>query len=154
MSKKPPENLIDWKKGELVREVERLRAVLHEHSKTRTATDPTLHSQPGRVVDVAQDPNAHSGVILDVRGSVLLESVDVSLIDTKYEDAEPITFMALGGRVNMSESRAEHAYIFDADGAAGLACELIGLAERSLGHEKTMPFGVSFAHAFNRRRGE
>ena len=43
--------------------------------------------------------------------------------------------------------------MFGPDGAAGLATEIIALAERSLGHEETITFGVAFAEDFTSRRG-
>ena len=123
----PRGELKGWSKNDLVREVERLRAVLHEHSERR-GDEPTRVS--GSMVDVAGDPHARGGVLLDARAAVLMDAVDVCLVDSK-RDTDPI-FLALqlAGRVNTRDERATHLYLFDEDGAAAIVSELVGLAAR------------------------
>jgi hypothetical protein len=137
----PPANLMDWPKGKLAQEVERLRAVLREHSE-RSHDDAR---SGGGMVDVAGDPHARGGVVLDTRQAVLMESIDVCLVDTKRDEA-PAMMMVLEGRVNMTTHRTSQAYLFGADGAAGLATELVALAGRAGDR-----FAAEFKTAFEQR---
>jgi hypothetical protein len=132
VSKPPPEDLKDWSKNMLVREVQRLRAVLREHAE-RPGGDPREAATTGSAItDVAGDPHARGGVILDARAAVLMEGVDVALFDTKQGERVAM-MMTLSGRINYSTDRVEHAYMFGPDGAAGLVSELVGLASRAGG---------------------
>jgi hypothetical protein len=128
---KPPDDLKAWSKNELVREVRRLRAITREHAERR-GDDPRAAASTGAMVDVAGDPHAVGGVVLDARAAVLLETTEVVLVDTKSE--EPVRMMlALGGRINYADDHVEHAYLFGPDGAAALVSELVGLAARAAG---------------------
>jgi hypothetical protein len=120
-----------WPKKELAKEVGRLRAILREHAERR-GDDPREASTRDSIIDIAGDPYARGGALLDARAAVLLDSVDVVLVDTKRDD--PVAMMlALAGRLNYSTARVEHAYLFGPDGAAGLVSELVGLAARAAG---------------------
>jgi hypothetical protein len=144
MTKPPPENLMDWPKAELAREVARLRAVLYEHASREH--DPATSG--GDLVDVAGDPYARGGVVLDAREAVLLDEMDVSLVDTKQDQA-PVMFMLLQGRVNFETRRTKQGFMFGPDGAAALATQLVGLAGRAGGR-----FLTEFQEAFEARMGE
>jgi hypothetical protein len=102
----------------------------------------------GGMVDVAGDPYARGGVVLDARGAVLMDYVDVALMDTKQGD-KPIMFMVLEGRVNYEARRTSQAFMFGPDGAAGLATQLIGLAARAGGE-----FMSEFKRLFEERMEE
>jgi hypothetical protein len=145
MSKPPPEDLMEWPKAELAKEVARLRAINREFAD-RPHDDAT---SGGGITDVAGDPHARGGVILDARGAVLMDTVDVSLIDTKKEEERPAMFLVIGGRVNFETRRTSQAFMFGADGAAGLATELIALAGRAGGD-----FFDEFRESFTQRMGE
>lgn len=120
-----------WSKNDLIREVEKLRAILYEHAED-AGTEPT--AQPGTMVDVAGDPYARGGVVFDMRNAVLLESVDVAIVDTVRKDQpigeNPVLTMTLEGRVNKRTERAETLYVFDVDGAAAIVSQLFGLSVR------------------------
>jgi hypothetical protein len=146
MSKPPPDNLKDWSKNSLVREVGRLRAILREHAE-RPGGDPREASTSDAIVG-GSGPYSRGDVLLDARSAVLLDGVDVSLVDTKQGDA-PVMFLVLKGRINFSEDRVEHAYLFGSDGAAGLVTEVIGLAQRA-----GEGFGSEFADDLTRRMRE
>lgn len=151
MSTPPPQDLSQWSKKALAREVERLRALLYEHAEQR-GSDPREQSADGSpVTDVAGDPYAVGGAVLDTRRAVLMGSVDVSLVDTGHKDDVPIAFLVLEGRVNYSTDQVQHVYLLDADGAAAVASELTGLAARSMINEETQMFGVQFAANFTQR---
>lgn len=141
---KPPDDLKDWSKNDLIRELRRLRAIMHEHSERR-GDDPREQATTGAAItDVAGDPHAVGGALLDARSAVLMDSVDVVLVDTMA--SEPVAMvLALGGRINYADDRIEHAYMFGPDGAAGLVSELIALAGRASGLE---PHGKRFAAEF------
>lgn len=128
----PPDDLKRWSKNALVRELTRLRALLREHGAL-VGDDPREHATDGNaVVDVAGDPYAQDGVLLDMRRSVLLDSVDVSLVDTKAPGgSQVVCVLVLGGRVNYSPDEVQHAYLLSADGAAALVVELLALARRA-----------------------
>jgi hypothetical protein len=140
----PPENLMDWPKAQLAREVARLRAILREHA-AEVADEP--HSG-GAMVDVVGDPYARGGVMLDARKAVLMDSLDVCLVDTKQDDT-PVMMLVIDGRVNYQNRRTSQAYLFDADGAAGLVSQLVGLAGRAGGR-----FAAEFKADLDRRIGE
>lgn len=149
---RPPDELKGWSKNELVREVKRLRALLAEHKKAATEDDPRERSIPEPVTDVVGDPYATGGVILDARGAVLLDTVDVSLVDSRHDDGRPpFAFLVLAGRVNMTDDRVNHAYMMGSDGAAGIVSELIGLAVRSETHESMRAYGDGFDRDLKRR---
>jgi hypothetical protein len=142
MSGPPPANLMDWPKAELAKEVARLRAVLHEHSN-QPADDPT---SGGGLVDIAGDPFARGGVVIDTRKAVLLDKLDVTLIDPKRPRDPPAMAMLMQGRVNMTTSRTRQLYLFGPDGAAGLVTELVTLAARAGGD-----FEARFKESFDQR---
>lgn len=131
MSQPPPTDLNEWGKTALVREVQRLRAVLREHADR--PGQPHKAKTPGAIIDGRRhaDPYGQGNVLLDARSAVLLDEMDVCLVDTKAD--EPIAMLlSLQGRINYSTERVEHAYLFGADGAAALITELAGLAGRAV----------------------
>lgn len=134
---KPPDDPKDWSKNELVREVRRLRAVMREHAEQ---VNPS-HSGGG-VVDVAGDPHAKGGTIIDARGAVLLDNTEVVLVDTKRDEAVAM-ILRLQGRINYSTERADTAYLINTDGAASIVSEILGLAARASGAD-----GGRFAEQF------
>lgn len=144
MTKPPPENLMDWPKADLARELTRLRAILREHG-AEVADEP--HSGGG-MVDVAGDPYARGGVVLDARKAVLMDTIDVCLVDTK-QDEKPVMMLVIDGRVNYQNRRTSQAYLFGADGAAGLVTQLAALASRAGG-----AFQAEFKAAFDERMEE
>jgi hypothetical protein len=146
MSKPPPTDLMEWAKADLAREVQRLRAIQHEWS-SRTHDDArsggAMHNRDG-----VGDPYGRGNVILDVRGAVLMEEVDVCLVDTK-QDETPAAMLTLGGRVNYETRRVSQAYLFDVDGVAAIISELVGLAQRGGGN-----FALQFQAALEHRMAE
>jgi hypothetical protein len=144
VSQPPPENLMDWPKARLASEVARLRAILREHAEV--PAEPPRSG--GDMVDVAGDPHARGGVVLDMRESVLMDYLDVALVDTKQDDA-PAMMLVIAGRVNYQTRRAKQAYLFGADGAAALVTQLAGLAARAGG-----AFGDEFRRLFDERMTE
>lgn len=145
MSGPPPDDLQYWAKNELVREVRRLRAVMHEHAERRGDDPRTAATTGAAITDVAEDPHAVGGVVLDARAAVLMDSVDVTLVDTKGHKDPLRMMMALAGRINYAADRVEHAYLLGPDGAAALVSQLIGLASRAAG---VGGHGERFAAAF------
>jgi hypothetical protein len=133
----PPKNLMDWPKAELVKELQRQRAINMEHASR--SHDPARSG--GGMVDVAGDPHARGGVVLDTRGAVLMDGIDVCLVDTKRGET-PAMMMVLEGRVNLEDKRTSQAYMFSADGAAGIVTEIFGVVVRSA-NEFTHEFHVS-----------
>lgn len=119
-----------WSKNDLVREVERLRALTREHAR-RPGEDTT--GLPGSIVDVVGDPHAHGGALVDARNAILLDEVDVCLVDPNPGEPEEHGRVALtlAGRVNMRDERSTVLLMFDADGAAAVVTQLIGLAVRA-----------------------
>jgi hypothetical protein len=144
MAKPPPDDLMEWPKGELAKEVARLRAILYEHAER--AHDPATSG--GGITDVAGDPYARGGAVLDARGAVLMDRLDVSLVDTKQSET-PAMMMLIGGRVNFETRRISQGYLFGPDGAAALATQLVGLAGRAGG-----PFMTEFKESFEKRMEE
>lgn len=152
MSGPPPGNLKDWSKNNLVREVERLRAIVYEHAET-AGEDARPNQSPGAVLTpdsaaIAGNRRTMRGVprgVIDARKAVLLDEMDVILVDTKQD--EPVAMvMSLQGRINYSHDRSEHAYLLGPDGAAALVAELIMLAGRAAGHPEA--HGPLFAREF------
>lgn len=143
----PPEDLKQWPKRQLIREVERLRAITREHA-TRSHGDAPKDA--GGFVDVAGDPYAKGGVIIDARGAVLLEHTDVVLIDSDpSKDREPGILLSLGGRINLTDERAQVGFLMPLDGGAAIASELIGLAGRA-----GPPVSDEFMELFRKRMDE
>jgi hypothetical protein len=136
---------MEWPKGELAKEVARLRAVLHEFS-TRDHAEPR---SGGDSVDVAGDPYARGGVVMDTRGAVLMDANEVILVDLKRPDDPPAMALIIEGRVNLKAERVKQMYLFGTDGAAGLVTEIIGLAQRAGGR-----FATEFLALFDQRMNE
>lgn len=144
---RPPDDLKDWSKNELVREIRRLRAIMREHSEQVSPS----HSG-GNTVDVAGDPYAKGGVVIDARGAVLLDSTEVVLVDTKRDDEPVRMLLRLAGRINYSDERADTAYFIGTDGAAALVSEIVGLAARAGTVDER--FAHEFQADLQRRMGE
>lgn len=154
MTQPPPDDLKQWSKNDLVRELRRLRAVLREHAE-RPGDDPRAAASSGSIIDTAGDPHAQGGALLDMRSAVLLDGVDVALVDTKAED--PVAMLlTLAGRINYVADRVEHTYVFGPDGAAGLVSELVGLASRASGgnQQHAQEFATTFRADLDRRMKE
>lgn len=152
---KPPEDLNDWGKRALVAEVQRLRAITREMARPVVEDDPREVSGAD-VVDVAGDPHASGGVLFDARNAVLLDAMEVLLVDDMRPTESVRMFMVLRGRVNHSDDRIEHGYLYGTDGAAALVSQIIGLATRarSGGGPNGRAFAVDFKRELNRRLGE
>jgi hypothetical protein len=133
---------MDWPKADLVRELERLRAVMREHSER-------LHDPARSGGDsVGGSPYGRGDSLLDTRGAVLLDYNEVILVDTKQVDV-PSMAMVLEGRVNYSAQRVKQMYLFGPDGAAGIVTQLFGLAARAGGR-----FAAEFATCVDKRSKE
>lgn len=94
-------------------------------------TDPRI---PGGGIAGPGGPHDRNAVVIDATDAVLMDNVHVALIEP-YKDGERIAtkpwwVLHLGGRINKTQERAEIAYLFDVDGAAGIVTELIALASR------------------------
>lgn len=144
MSGPPDPDLFQWRKAELVSEVKRLRAILYEHGE-QSGDPPT---SGGNMVDVAGDPHARGGVVIDARNAVLMDELDVCLVDTKQNEP-PAMLLMIQGRVNYQTRRTRQAFLFGSDGAAGLATQLIALAGRAGGR-----FAAEFIELFEQRMAE
>jgi hypothetical protein len=129
MSGPPPDDLDLWSKAELVEELKRQQAINREHA-SRTHGEARREGSRPPMLDFGS-PHSHGGVIIDARGSVLMDAVDVCQVDTwRGGKSEVVLAMTLAGRVNFSTERSETMYMFDADGAAAIVSELIALAGR------------------------
>lgn len=138
----PPENLMDWPKGKLASEVERLRAILREHSER-------LHDPARSGGDsVGGSPHGRGDSVLDTREAVLLDYSEVILVDTKRDKA-PAMALLLEGRINLTTRRVKQMYLFGTDGAAAFVSEIIGLAGRAGGE-----FAAEFKRDLDRRIDE
>jgi hypothetical protein len=70
--------------------------------------------------------------LIDTTGAVLLDGTSVAVVGALREDgAETCLALELRGRVNQSTERSEVLYLLNADGAAGIISELLGLAGRA-----------------------
>lgn len=120
-----------WSKNELIREVERLRAITRE-AADRPGDD--TREAAGAIIDVAGDPYAASGAVIDARNAILLDEIDVAAVDPDPgHPADPESvFLALvlGGRVNMRDERSRVLFLMPIDGAAGICSQLVGVAGR------------------------
>jgi hypothetical protein len=127
--KRPPDDLMEWPKGELAKEVARLRAITREHAE-RPGDDPRQASTSDPII--GGSPRGRGDALLDARSAVLMDFIDVALVDMKRD--EPLSMMlSLAGRINYADDRVTHAYIFGPDGAAGIVSQLVGLASRAAG---------------------
>lgn len=69
--------------------------------------------------------------LIDTTDSVLLDSSHVVLIGALRQDgAETLLGLELAGRVNKTQRRSSVLYLLNADGAAAIISELLGLAGR------------------------
>jgi hypothetical protein len=149
---KPPDDLREWGKRALIAEVERLRAVTRE-AGVRVGDDARGASTSDPII--GGSPHGRGDALIDARAAVLLESVEVVLIDTKRPGEAVAMLLTLAGRINYSDDRVTHAYLFGGDGAAGIVAELVQLAQRasSIGGEDGMRFAADFKVALEQRMG-
>ena len=79
-------------------------------------------------------PHDRSGVVLDARHAVLLETVDVSTLDPERgARGQAALALVLGGRINQSRDKASVLFLFGTDGAAAIVTELIAVIGRAAG---------------------
>lgn len=147
---RPPDELKDWSKNDLVREVRRLRAITHEFSE-RAGDDPRPASTSDPII--GGSPHGHGDALIDARAAVLLDHTDVSLIDTKRPGEAVAMLLSMGGRVNYADDRVTHAYLLGGDGAAAIVSQLVGLAQRAaqLGGDDGQRFAAEFKVALEHR---
>lgn len=149
---KPSDGLKEWSKNDLVREVRRLRAIFQEHSQR--VHEAHISSGEG-IVDVVGDPHTEGGTLFDSRGSVLLDSSTVLLVDSKAGD-DVYMVLQLEGDVKDSPQRANTSYIINPDGAAAIVTEIVGLAARARkgGTDHGRQFAMEFVADCERRTRE
>jgi hypothetical protein len=149
VSKPPPADLNDWGKHALVKEVERLRAVLREFAE-RPGDDAREASTSDPILGES-NPYAQRDVLLDARSAVLMDGIDIAMVDGKGGETASL-FMVLEGRINYSENRVKVAWMFGPDGAAGLVSELLGIADRARGGDAKMRrYAAEFRDDLDRR---
>lgn len=79
-------------------------------------------------------PHERSGVVLDARNAILLETVDVSTVDPERGGrGQSAVALVLGGRINQTQDRVSVLFLFGSDGAASIVTELIALFGRATG---------------------
>lgn len=77
-------------------------------------------------------PFGRGDALIDAEGAVLLGDVAVAMVGIgSAEGIGTAIALELGGRVNKSTVRQETLYLLDADGAAVLVAELLGVADRA-----------------------
>ena len=78
-------------------------------------------------------PHDEDAVVIDTENAVLLDATDVAVVGAVRDKrlAELSLALWMQGRINKTDERASVLYLFDADGAAALVTELIGLAARA-----------------------
>ncbi|WP_449408037.1 hypothetical protein [Microbacterium maritypicum] len=70
--------------------------------------------------------------LIDTDKAVLLGNVHVAIIGAaRQTGVETVIGLELSGRVNHSTDEHEHLYLMDADGAAAIISDLLGLAGRA-----------------------
>lgn len=70
--------------------------------------------------------------IIDTKAAVLLGEVHVALVGAaRPTGVESVVGLELSGRVNHSSEQHEVLYLMNADGAAAIVSELVGLASRA-----------------------
>lgn len=70
--------------------------------------------------------------LINTEGAVLLGDVHVAVVGAlRQNGAETIIALQLAGRVNHSTDQHQALYLLDADGAAAIISELLGLAGRA-----------------------
>ena len=76
-------------------------------------------------------PYGRGDALIDTTDAVLLDDVTVVVLGVADRDgAGRAIGMELAGRVNKTSRRSSVLYVFDADGAAAVVSELLGLAAR------------------------
>ncbi len=97
--------------------------------KKMGSTDPR---KAGGTIAGPGGPKDKNAVVLSTENAILLEDTMVAEVET-YRGGEPsdhVIGMTLAGRINKTGDHAEILYLFDADGAAAIITELLGLATR------------------------
>lgn len=95
-------------------------------------------------------PHDRDAVIVDATDAVLLDYSEVTIVET-YRDGQgggPALGLLMKGRINKSTDRASVLFMLNADGAAAIATEIIGIAGRS------KDFAPEFLERFQTRMEE
>jgi hypothetical protein len=92
-------------------------------------TDP--RKAPGSITGGA--PHERGTATIDATNAVLLDHIHTAMVEPsiKGNPQTPVVAMSLAGRINRTEDRADIVYLFDAEAAAALCADLIGLMHRS-----------------------
>ena len=94
--------------------------------------DPTDPRRPGGDIAGPGGPYNRDSVVVDTTNAVLLDGTTVSTVETHLGDEREVAFaMMLEGRVNKTQNRSRVLYLINADGAAAIVTELLGLAKRA-----------------------
>jgi hypothetical protein len=77
-------------------------------------------------------PYDRDQVVVDTTDAILMDTVEVAVVGMIREGKmdEVVLALELEGRVNKSKRREDNLYLFDADGAAAIISELLGVAHR------------------------
>jgi hypothetical protein len=77
-------------------------------------------------------PYDRDAVVVDTTNAVLLDYSTVSTVEAHRGHERQIAFaMMLEGRINKTRDRSRVLYLINADGAAAIVTELLGLAKRA-----------------------
>lgn len=95
-------------------------------------------------------PHDRNAVVVDASEAVLLDYSEVTIVETfrNGQGGDKALGLLLKGRVNKSDDRASVLFLLNADGAAAIATEIIGIAGRS------SEFAPEFLERFQARMGE
>lgn len=78
-------------------------------------------------------PHDPSAVVIDMTDCILLDATDVCVMDhvSGGENLGPAIYLTMQGRINKRPERAQVGFVFGADGAAAIVCQLLSLADRA-----------------------
>lgn len=97
---------------------------------------PNLHGddprRPGGDIAGPGGPHDRDGVVVETTNAVLLDYSTVSTVEVhRGDEAETAFALMMEGRINKTTDRSRILYLLNADGAAALVTELLGLAKRA-----------------------
>lgn len=108
--------------------------------------DPTDPRKAGGDIAGPSEPHGRNDAVVNTEYAVLLDAVEVVQVESNT-GGEPVAGLALHGRINRTQERADILFLMDGDGMAAIASELVGLAARSPSRE----LGDTFAERFEQR---
>lgn len=100
-------------------------------------------------------PHDRGSVVFEADRAILLRGVEVAAVDSVSEEGtNTLLAMVLEGRINFTPDMAQVLFIFNADGAAAIVTELVGVIGRMPPGDLKMQFMENLDERFQQLKND